>query len=250
MTMHDNLSEFVTRLRESAGPNLKAVFLYGSAARDQHDEKYSDINLLCVLSAASGEALNAVSPVAQWWTKSAGRRPPMFLTTGELAGSADVFAIETLDLKAAHKLLYGEDVLAAIDVPMNLHRVQLEHELRTLILRLRQHYLLAASDDENLKAVIAKSASSAVTMLRHALIAVGEEAPDDPRAVVSGVERTFKIDSSPVSLALDVREHRLVETETRALYRSYMECLSALAAKVDQLAPRSQWQRIGPQDSQ
>ena len=240
----------MTRLRDAAGPNLEAVFLYGSAARDQHDETHSDINLLCVLTSASGDALNAVAPVTQWWMKSTGHRPPMFLTAEELAESADVFAIETLDLKAAHKLLYGKDVLAAIDVPMNLHRVQLEHELRTLVLRLRQHYLLATSDDENLKAVLAKSVSSALTMLRHALIAVEQDAPNDPRAVISGVERTFKIDSRPVSLALDVREHRRVEAETRALYRSYMECLSAVADKVDQFAPVSQWHRVASQDSQ
>ena len=53
-----------------------------------------------------------------------------------------MFAIELLDIQATHQTLSGDDVVSAHHVPMNLHRVEVEHELRTTLLRLRQHLLL------------------------------------------------------------------------------------------------------------
>lgn len=243
MTIHDDISEFVTRLRQAAGDNLESVLLYGSAARDQHDETYSDVNLLCVLRSAANGALDALAPAVQWWSKSEGQRPPMILTVEELTDSADVFAIETLDIKAAHRVLYGSDILASIDVPMNLHRVQLEHELRTLLLRLRHHYLLAASDEDALKGVLAKSISSVITLLRHALIATGNDVPLGHREVVEGAERSFAIRCAAIHAVLDLREERRVAADTRALYRGYMECLAAITERVDHVVPRADWQR-------
>ena len=64
------------------------------------------------------------------------------MTLEELRESADVFAIELIDIQRSHRTLFGQDVVAAINVPMNLHRVEVEHELRTTLLRLRHHLLL------------------------------------------------------------------------------------------------------------
>ena len=244
MTVHDDLSEFVTRITQAAGGNLESVLLYGSTARDQHDDTFSDVNLLCVLRKSGSAELDAVAPVASWWSNSLGHRPPMVLTLEELTESADVFAIETLDLKDAHRVLYGSDVMQSIEVPMNLHRVQVEHELRTLLLRLRQHYLLAHGDEKNLKGVLAKSVSSALTLIRHALIAAGVKASGDKRAIVAAAQAALGIDTSSLGMALDVREQRRIEAETHMLYRTYMDCLSAVIERIDSVAPKSDWQRV------
>ena len=244
VTMHDEIAEFVTRLRQAAGDNLESVLLYGSAARDEHDETYSDINLLCALRSAGDGALDAIAPVIEWWSKSKGQRPPMILTVEDLTDSADVFAIETLDIKTAHRVLHGRDILAGIDIPMNLHRIQLEHELRTLVLRLRQHYLLASADEDDLKRVLAKSVSSVTTLLRHALIATGQVVPTGNHEVVAAVERSLGTGCAAVHSVLDLREDRRVADETRALYRAYVDCLAVITRQVDRAAPKSDWQRV------
>ena len=130
----EDLETFVQRLQQAAGANLVALMLYGSAARDDFHEKYSDVNLLCVLRDIGGPALSRLVPVVHWWSKEVHHRPPLFVTAEELKTSADVFAIETLDLKANHQLLAGQDILSDLEVPMNLHRVQLEHELRAILM--------------------------------------------------------------------------------------------------------------------
>ena len=63
-----------------------------------------------------------------------------------------MFAIELLDIQHTHRTLFGEDIVSTVEVPMNLHRVEVEHELRTTLLRLRQHLLLRPDDQGELQA--------------------------------------------------------------------------------------------------
>jgi predicted nucleotidyltransferase len=182
--MKKQLAELVERLKAAAGSNLDSVVLYGSAAGDDFHESYSDVNLLCLLRDISGPALKQLAPVIDWWSKKLHHRLPLCMTAEELQTSADVFAIETLDLKHKHRILAGRDFLAEIEVPLDLHRVQLEHELRTLLLRLRQHYLMGPAEEE-LKKALAKSISTVVTLLRHTLLAVGHRVPAQKPARLS-----------------------------------------------------------------
>ena len=69
------------------------------------------------------------------------------MTRDELERSADVFTIELLDMQQHHRVLFGEDVLKGLQIPMDLHRVQVEYELREKLILLRQHILLAAGND-------------------------------------------------------------------------------------------------------
>ena len=62
-------------------------------------------------------------------------------TLEEMRRSADVFAVEFLDIKQRHRLLPGEDFLAQVDVPMHQHHLQVERELRAGVIRLRQAFL-------------------------------------------------------------------------------------------------------------
>jgi predicted nucleotidyltransferase len=236
-----DLTEFSERMQAAALENLESVVLYGSAARDDFSEQYSDLNLLCVLRDAKPAALDRVAGVVEWWTKSLGHRAPLILTELELRASADVFAIETLDMKAEHRILAGRDVLAAIEVPMNLHRVQLEHELRTIMLRLRQHYLLFAGHEDALEKALAKSVSSVVVLLRHALIALGRTPPaGSKREQVAHAGEALRLDVTAVNAALDVREGRRVEGNIRDLYDGFIQLIAALIERADQFAHESQ----------
>src|ERR1700678_2754958 len=153
----DKLQEIVTRLQRACGDNLLSVVVYGSAAREDFHEKFSDLNLLVVLTQLVPASFAPLSDVLQWWTRDEKLRPPLVMTLEELRESADVFAIELVDIQRSHKTLFGADVVAGIHVPMNLHRVEVEHELRTTLLRLRHHFLLGSDNDDELRAVLAKS---------------------------------------------------------------------------------------------
>ena len=151
------LQELVTRLQQACGENLVSIVLYGSAAREDFHEQFSDVNVLVVLQHLDAASFAAISAVLRWWSHEQKLRPPLIMTLEELRESADVFAIELLDIQRSHKTLFGQDVVTAIPIPMNLHRVEVEHELRTTLLRLRHHLLLSPDNQDELRAVLAKS---------------------------------------------------------------------------------------------
>src|SRR6185437_15811706 len=99
------------------------------------------------------------APVLAWWT-GLSYPAPLFFTQSELQAVADVFPIEMFDIKHRHRILHGADPFQDLDVPMALHRVQLEHEIRTKLLLLRQHYLSVLPAAGPLKAAAALCAHS------------------------------------------------------------------------------------------
>src|SRR5579872_1243771 len=134
------VDEFVKRIREAGGANVESVILFGSAVAGDFHEGLSNLNLLCVLRDTSFNALQALSPAAKWWDKQK-QPPPLCMTKQELLRSTDVFTIELLDMQQHHRILFGEDVLQSLQIPMDLHRVQVEFELREKLILLRQHIL-------------------------------------------------------------------------------------------------------------
>lgn len=238
----DKLQQLVQRLQTACGDNLVSVVLYGSAAREDFHEQYSDVNLMVVVQQLNASALLAIAPVITWWTHEEKLRPPMLMTRQELQESADVFAIELLDIKMAHQTLAGEDVVMAIDVPMNLHRVEVEHELRTTLLRLRQHLLLAQEKSDELRAVLAKSISSVVTLFRHALIALGEDTPHAKAKVLEQAGEVFGFDAQPLRSVLELRNDPNQPRSVLELYHAYLAAIGRVAHELDVRVPKKKWQ--------
>lgn len=232
--MEKELNKLVAKLKDAAGANLECVMLYGSAASGHFEEKHSDLNVLCILQRLDGAALEALQPVAAWW---AGEKQPAFLlfTLEELRRSADVFAIELLDIKTHHKVLHGQDCLAGLDVPMNLHRIQLEHELRTKLIRLRQAYVAVAGQSKEVLRLMTESVSSFMTLFRHTLIALGEQPPPHKHAVLDRLAERLNVDVSPFHAVLSVREGKKPDIDVAVVARGYLEGVARVMDEVDRL---------------
>jgi hypothetical protein len=239
----DKVQKLVDRLHYACGDDLAAVVLYGSAARDDFHEQYSDVNLLVVLHAMKAEIYPGLSGVLTWWSHEEKLRPPTIMTLQELRESADVFAIEMLDIQGEHKILHGEDVLAGIEVPMNLHRVEVEHDLRTTLLRLRNHLLLTNDGDEELKLVMAKSVTSVLTLFRHALIALGENPPHGKAKVLEHAAETFGFNETPLRSVLELRSGAHAVDNVRSMYHAYMDAILKVAHGLDVKAPKRHLQK-------
>ena len=91
--------------------------MYGSAADQEFREEHSDLNILCLLQRMDAGELKKLQPVGLWWWRK-GHPTPLLFTLGELQDSADVFAIELLDMKQRHRMLLGDDFLNGFEVPM------------------------------------------------------------------------------------------------------------------------------------
>ncbi len=230
------LDELVSRLKakDVADGNLQAVVLYGSAVAGEFHAEFSDLNVLCLLERLDAGALLKLAPVVAWW--QAQKQPALMLfTIDELRCSADVFAIELYDIKARHRVLYGKDYFPALEVPMNLHRLQVERELRTSIIKLRQRYLAAPNDAKSVVRLMTDSVSTFITLFQHTLIAMGEQAPSQKREIVARVASLLGIDRKAFEQILDVRESKIPasQVDANAVFSGYLETVVRVVNEVD-----------------
>jgi hypothetical protein len=230
--MEDKLDEFVQRMRGAAPDNLKAIVLYGSAAAGEFHEGHSNVNLLCLVENGDPARLEPFHSTVEWWTGK-GHPAPLIFTLDELRRSSDIFAIELLDMQARHKMLFGEEFLAGITVPLRYHKLQVERELRTNWLRLRQTFL-AAPRKAHLDVMVA-AASSFNALFRHALIALGEPAAQNKRDAVERVAKLTGADANGFLAVLDFREKKTKEKDidAAATARSYFKLVEAVTDEVD-----------------
>jgi predicted nucleotidyltransferase len=232
--MEAKLTELVQRLQSVAKDNLQAVALYGSAVTGEFREGHSDINILCLVRRANSSDLESLHGVSDWWTKK-GNHPPLIFTRDELNRSADVFAIELLDMKASHRILFGENFLTTLEVPLNLHRLQVERELRTNWLRLRQAILAAPLDQESHLGIMTKSLSTFCALFRHALFALGHPMPRSKRESITGTAELIGADPIAFQSLLDLREGKVKKDaiDVEASLRSYLAFVEAVTNEVD-----------------
>lgn len=180
-------------IRKTMGEKLLSVVLYGSSAADDYIDKHSDYNILLLAKEWRSADLNAIRSTVKQWLK-AGNPAPLCFTPERFKGAADVFPMEMLDIVDAHQVLYGENPVKAIKVdPIHL-RHQIEFELRSKLLKLRQAYLQINNPDKDLHLLLIDSLSSFQAVCRGALRLFNKEVPPDKLAATR--ELAKKINAS------------------------------------------------------
>jgi predicted nucleotidyltransferase len=228
------LTELATRLKDDGGSNLLSVILYGSAATGEFHEGHSDLNVLCIMQNLGRDELSKLHDAAAWWAKK-GHPVPLFFTLNELNHSADIFAIELLDIKAAHRILHGQDVMTSLHIPMDRHRLQVERELRNNTLRLRQQYLRHPADNRRTLELMTESISSFAALFRHALIALGQDPPPSKRSTIDRLGAVLGFDPAPFHTIFDIREahKRERDVDVQSTFDAYLDRVSKVAEEID-----------------
>jgi Nucleotidyltransferase domain len=236
MVPEKKINDFVSRLRSAAGENLESVILFGSAVAGDFHPEFSNVNLFCVIRETSFGALQALAPAVRWWNAQK-QPPPLFMTRNEIERSTDIFTIELTDMQQHHRVLFGEDVLRGLSIPVMLHRVQVEYELREKLALLRQHLLLASDNDSRMWELLLRSVSSFATLFRHALIVLGHAAPAGKRAAVQALSKQVGFDPSGILQVLDVRERKSdrKKFDVADVFARYLMALEQVSTAVDRM---------------
>jgi hypothetical protein len=237
----EDLKELVTKLERAFSGRLVSVVLYGSTASGagalgSHPDKLADLNVLCVLKEIAPQELSDGEPVLRWW-RAKGHPSPLLMSEEEVHNSSDSFPIEFRDMKDHRKVLFGTDVIADVKVDAKYHRVQVEHELRSKLFRLRQQGAQALSDHEALLTLCLDSVSTFCVLGRHALLAAGHEPKTERRALVKQLGSTLQMDVAPFETLLDIREDKSGPDigDPGELFAQYLECIRRLVEYVDRL---------------
>lgn len=236
MDIEKLLAQLVERLTKSYGDSLVSLVLYGSAAAGNHQDKFSDLNILCVLSKITTLELEQSEPIFKWW-RGHDNPAPLLLSEEEVANSTDCFPIEFHDIRARHRLLAGRDVVSSLTIDYSFYRARVEYELRAKMLRLRQKAAGVLSDNDVLLRLMADSISTFATLSRHAVLLAGGEAEWGKREAFAACQEKFGLDPSPFSTLMELREgtKKPKQVAARPLLESYLAQVTALVNAVDSL---------------
>lgn len=234
--MRHHFDGFIDDLKSTHRKNLAAVILYGSAAAGDFVAHQSDYNILVALHKMGPEDLRNAQPCIREWTRL-GHPVPVYFTVSELQNAADVFPIEFHQMSIARKVLFGEDVLAGLNISDKFMRLQAEYELRSKLIQLRRQYIPASRSVDGLKSLMAESLSSFAALFRAVLIMRGLQPPGTKPEIVAMTVKHLHIDAAPFEKIFDIRENKLTEKldEVMAnhLFGEYMEQIEKVINAVD-----------------
>lgn len=229
--------ELAERIQQQPGVKTRCIMLYGSAATGDHLGQKSDYNVLVVLERLDVDVLDALAPVVALWMRGK-NPPPMLFTLDQLRRSADVFPIELTDIREHHKLLAGENVLADLAVEKNHLRLQLERELRTRLIALRQRYLGVAGRPQEVLALMLDSLSTFLVLFRAALRLFQDTVPPGKLDALAALAP--HVGCSEESLTVFRRLHavksgaaKVPRGEAPALFRQYLQSVEKSVEAID-----------------
>jgi hypothetical protein len=140
-------------------------------------------------------------------------------------------------MKRAYRVLYGADLLVNREAAKTNLRLQIEYELRGKLLRLRSLYVPMGDSTDKLTRLMTDSVVSFVRYMRPMLEILGEAPPLGRRAVVQRISERLELDLSPLTRILRLRDEPvdLMAVEAQDLFAAYVDCISRVIEKVDQL---------------
>jgi hypothetical protein len=210
------------------------VALYGSAVGSDFVPGKSDINLVVVLDRVEYSDLHALRPLLPRWRK-AGLATPLVLDREFLRRAADVFPMELHAIKAHHRILFGENVFAALEVRNTHLRYQCEHEARGKLLRLRALYIEIGNRRDALQRLMLDSLKTFLIIMR-TLNWMRGAATTSHEATLGAFCEQFECTLPVMTRLLDLRRGKdKWDGDVEIMFRGYLEELEKLVVIVDRM---------------
>lgn len=198
--------QLTEQLKDELADDLRSVILYGSAASGDRTRRYSDYNVLIVVNDPSPAVLRRVMPYLKRWRKD-GNRAPLFFSESRFRQAADVFPIEFSDMKRQHRVLWGAgNLFDDIHLDRAHLRHQLEYELRSKLILLRQSYLDSGGRPAALRPILAHALSAFAVLFKTVLDLVDQPIPTHKPEVWSAVSSQVPIDVGALDAIWKMRE--------------------------------------------
>jgi hypothetical protein len=233
------VAQVAKQVRLVFGKDLVSVTLYGSAAGEDFVPGKSDLNFAIVLEHVTFPHLKALHEHLPTWHKL-GAAVPLLLDRSFLERGRDVFPMEFHDIKEQHRVLYGEEIFARLEIDSRHLRYQAEHEARGKLLRLRALYAEVGADQKRLESLMLSSAKTFVIIMRNFVRLRRGVSNARYLAVLDEFEQHFEQTFPTVRQVLQVKlgmqpwADRIEE-----VFRAYLEEVEGLIAWLDQPLPGS-----------
>ncbi len=169
-----NLDNFVEELKNKLGDNLISIIAFGSQANVE--DAQNNLNLMIVTDFLNAENLYDISAPIKKWVDT--NNPiPVVMSKAEWFSSFDVYAIEYSDIKDNHRIIYGEDLVNYITINKYYLRLQCESELKALLLKYKNNFLLNIKSDREMRKVLNNVIKTLLVIFRAILRLHDREVP-------------------------------------------------------------------------
>ena len=161
-----NLDKLIESLKEKLGDNLASVIAFGSQANVE-DAK-NNLNLMIVTNTLNAEDLYSMSNPIKKWVKA--KNPiPVVMNKDEWYSSFDVYSIEYADIRENHRIVYGENLIPSIYINKHFLRLQCETEIKSLLLKYKNCFLMNIKSDREMKKVLSNVIKTLLVIFRSIL---------------------------------------------------------------------------------
>jgi len=217
--MHEKL---INECKEKLKDNLVSIIKYGTEGEPN--------NILIVTKQLTFSDLNKLKPIVLSFSKKS-KVVPILFTEDELKDSNDVFPLEILDMINPHVLLHGIDVLEKVDLDKKHVRTQIEFELRSKLIHLRENYI-GIKNTKDLKPLLKSAIPTLMPLLYGLLFMKSINIPSDLYSLYSNVEKSYDID---MEIFRKVREDTIGKQDLTVLINELINLLERLINMVDKM---------------
>ncbi len=154
---------------------------------------------------------------------------PLILSEDEVKGGSDVFPLEFLNIKETGRLVFGKDYFKKYKVKKKDVRLQLEFELRSKLILLRERYLESKSK-QDLKAIIDSAISTILPLCRGLLYLKTTKLAKTEAEIIEKVCAKYKVNCEVVQ-----NLYKGVLDNYDSLISGLIDFLSEFCEKVDKM---------------
>lgn len=215
--------KIIESLKERLGANLLSAVKFGTEGEPN--------NFLCVTEKIDFAVLEQLKEVVQ---KQREKVVPLFFTQRELQNAADVFPLEFLDIKYPHEVLFGQDVINAIKLEKKHVRHELESELRSKLIHLRENYVWIKKD-KDLKTLLISAVPSLMPLFYGMLYLKNTTPPADLDHLFDLVAEKYELNVEVLRKLKLLKDGKADSSELKRDVEDLLEFLRHIIPVIDKM---------------
>jgi len=226
------LDQAVRFLKDELTQNLHSCCVYGSAVRVNFIAGVSDINLLIILNQSDPAAHQCLARLIDAHPQI----DPFILGRTGFERSARAFASKFANIRRNYRVLYGADVLAALQIDPALERFLCEQALRNFRLRLVFAFV-TRHRSKSFDKFLLRSITPLFVQISEAMRLNGVNVPKEFDARINLMEKEFKIDGAVMRDLLVLKKSPGKLTDLLGWHERLLPVLNAVIAWIESKWP-------------
>jgi hypothetical protein len=214
--------QLIQKLKNVLKENLISIIKFGTEGEQN--------NILIITRKLDIYTLEKIKLIIIEYSKKTNVVPILFTKKGIIDG-ADVFPLEFLDMKYPHTILYGKDIIEKVKIQKKNVRRQLEFELRSKLIHLRENYIWIKKSKE-LKALLKSAIPSLMPLFYGLLYLKDVKPPIDLDSLYRNVGNIYKID---MSLFRKIKQNKIKDEQLSFYVKNLIVLLEKLISIVDHI---------------